>query len=78
MAREADKTFISIDKLPRTETKISDNSKGETEGGFASMRNCKVKDASGDHYSDNVTGILRERLTFENFSTKTHDEMDLF
>ena len=54
-------------------TRMIDNPKDEMEDGFASMRDCKVDDASGDQYSDNVMGILCERLTFENFSTTTHD-----
>ena len=54
-------------------TRMMDTPKDETEDGFASMRDCKVDVASGDQYSDNVMGILRERLTFENFSTTTLD-----
>ena len=54
-------------------TRMIDNPKDEMEDGFASMRDCKVDDARGDQYSDNVMGILRETLTFENFSITTHD-----
>ena len=45
-----------------------DTPKDETDDGVASMRACKVDEARGDQYSENVMGISRERLTLENFS----------
>ena len=48
----------------------------ETEVGFASIKDCRVDEASGDQYSDNVMGMLRERLTFENFSMTVHDAVN--
>lgn len=47
--------------------------KVETDSGFASIKDFRVDDAKADQYSEYVMGILRERLTFENFSTTSHD-----
>jgi hypothetical protein len=46
----------------------------ETADGFAATRDLRVDEASGDQFSENVIGISRERLTFENFATKIQGE----
>ena len=57
-------------------TRMIDTPNEETEVGFASIKDCRVDEASGDQYSDNVMGMLRERLTFENFSMTLHDAVN--
>ena len=47
--------------------------KVEIDSGFASIKDFRVDDARAVQYSEYVIGILRERLTFEIFSTTSHD-----
>jgi len=63
-------------KMSGEGTRMIDTPNEETEVGFASIKDCRVDEASGDQYSDNVMGMLRERLTFENFSMTLHDAVN--
>ena len=63
-------------KMSGEGTRMIDTPNEETEVGFASIKDCRVDEASGDQYSDNVMGMLRERLTFENFSMTVHDAVN--
>jgi hypothetical protein len=58
-------------------TRMIDNPNDKMKDGFASMRDCKVDDASEDQYSDNVMGILGETLTFENTNMSSTNGLGL-
>ena len=42
-------------------TRMIDTPNEETEVGFASIKDCRVDEANGDQYSDNVMGMLRQK-----------------
>ena len=63
-------------KMSGEGTRMIDTPNEDTEVGLASIKDCRVDEASGDQYSDNVMGMLRERLTFENFSMTVHDAVN--